>query len=563
MSGENQRVRDLLHTLAHSGFKRDRSETKAFSYKGQIKVVGHAVNVSVTFPDLEFTQLPKLTLLNPEQETPQVVAHLGASGAFCFARNEGLVLDRYDVGGTALTCLALARRGLEHALTHQHLENEISQEFPQHWLGTPFYYDVANASNREATLYRVSRRSSPDCFLLTDRKEVLRRLLPHNPNKDGIEASSLPAFVFHSDVDLTFKRSYSQPQTLADFLEWLGDTLPNTRNKVLRQLTHFYPQYLLAPLFISAPNGCVGILVDASLPILQGAQSKPGLQRIVLDNAHKLAIQRVSGSRVDLPFIFKRNMKMHVPLTGRRIAIVGCGTIGSHLAKFLVQSGAGHEGGTLLLIDNQPLEPGNVGRHYLGTPSIGEQKVDALKQELLRQYPDSNILPRATNATNFLDPLAGYDLVLDATGEEALSVSINHHFVTRRLGHKQAPAVVHVYLYGNGAAAQALLVDGLEFACFKCLKPDHGGQWRFSPMKPNTPTIQTPAACGEAQFTAYGVAAPAMAAAMALQVSLDWNSGKPAPRLRTMRFEKEETIEVADKNPSPFPRCPACGEKAK
>ena len=138
-------------------------------------------------------------------------------------------------------------------------------------------------------------------------------------------------------------------------------------------------------------------------------------------------------------------------------------------------------------------------------------------------------------------------------------MSINHHFVAHRRDHETAPGVLHVRLFGNGAAAQTLLVDGPDFACFKCLKPDHGGNWRFSPLKSGVAATQTVAACGESQYIAYGVAAPAMAAALALQLILDWNNGTPAPRMRTIRIEKKDTQEVADKNPDRSPRCPACG----
>lgn len=557
MSDESQRAKDLLRTLAHKGFKRDRSETKVYRYTGRLKAAGRELSVSIAFPNLEFTRLPELTLLNPEQEAPHVVAHLSATGTLCFARNEDLVLDRYDVGGTALMCLELARRGLERALTHKHLEQEIAQEFPQHWFGIPFYYDIAATGHDRAKLYLVPRNQMTSNFILTDREDVLKRLMADETGRREVIASSSPAFVFHSKIDMTFRRNYSQPQTLAAFIEWLESMLPNTGDRAINELTRQFPDHLVS-LFVNAPNGCVGILVDTSLPILQGAQRRQGLQRIAKVNSAKIGVQRYGGARIDLPFIFRRNMNSHTPLTGRHIALVGCGTIGSHLAKLLVQSGAGHDDGALLLLDNQALEPGNVGRHYLGTSSIGASKPSALKDEILRQFPEARILPRATDATGFFEALANYDLIVDATGEEALSMSINHHFIAHRRHHETTPDVLHVRLFGNGAAAQALLVDGSEFACFKCLKPDHGGDWRFNPLKAGGAPTQTMASCGEAQYIAYGVAAPVMAAALALQLILDWNSGKPAPRMRTIRIEKKDTQQVNDKNPDRSPRCPAC-----
>lgn len=326
----------------------------------------------------------------------------------------------------------------------------------------------------------------------------------------------------------------------------------------ITELVRDYPENPL-PLFVTGPNGCVGIKVDHTFPALKSAQRRTGLARIVNQRAPKIPVYRFSGTRIDLPFVFGRNMDETPPLFGRKIALIGCGTIGSHLAKFLVQSGAAHEGGTLQLLDNQTLEPGNVGRHYLGFPNVGEGKSSALKRELKRIFPDANILSFSTDATQHLPHLTEYDLVVDATGEESLSMSINHYFVSLRRDKKAAPSVLHTWLFGNGAAAQTLLVDDSDFACLKCLKPDHHRDWRFSPIKPNEAAELTPAACGESQFVPYGVAAPAIAAALALQLVLDWNKGRPEPRLRTINVEKTGIKQITDKNPSRSPHCPACG----
>ena len=561
MSEEGRRARDLRQTLVPIGFRRDRSKTRAYSYRGLLKAAGREIVVAITFRDLEFTRLPTLTLLEPDREAPHVVAHLSASGALCFARDEDIVLDRYNVGGSALVCLELARRGIERALTHKHLEREIAQEFPQHWLGTPFYYDVSATRHEHAKLYCVRSDQHSTYLLLANSDRILKRLMCDEAERRAAIASARPAFVFRSDANLTFSQAFRQPATIEDFLSWLEDSLQGTRSRAVEKLTSQFPKHLI-PLFVNAPNGCVGVMVEPSA-VVRSAQRRVGLRRIVQANRGKISVERYSGARADLPFIFQRNMNKHAPLFGRNIALIGCGTIGSHLAKFLVQSGAGHEGGRLLLLDNQTLEPSNVGRHYLGTTSIGVSKPTGLKRELGRQFPEACILPMTADAEASFRTLTGYDLVLDATGEEALSMSINQYFVELRRTERSAPDVIYVRLFGNGVAAQTLLVDGAAFACLKCLRPQHGGNWRFNPLKSGVAATQTVAACGEAQYIAYAVAAPAMAAALGLQLVLDWNTGAPSPRMRTLRIDKRDTQEVADKNPTKAKGCPACDSQTQ
>ncbi len=98
----------------------------------------------------------------------------------------------------------------------------------------------------------------------------------------------------------------------------------------------------------------------------------------------------------------------------------------------LVHAGAGSGEGSLLLLDNQVLQPGNVGRHFLGASHIGEFKAPALKDELIRFFPGSNLLATKAEAVAHLENVMGYDLLIDATGEEALSIAINERVVREK-----------------------------------------------------------------------------------------------------------------------------------
>lgn len=547
---EDERQHQLYRAFAAAGFQRDRKRTKGFRYVGPLSVVGRDISVAITFPNLEFTHLPLAELMHPEEEAPEIVAHLDASGGLCFASEGDVVLDRYDVEGTVLLCIELAKRGLERALTYKSLENEIAAEFQQHWDGEKFYYDLAGDG-----IYRASY------YVFTDGRRVLsqniaaaRRL---SANADFGVPQSLPAYVISSTKELTFHDGQTRPKTLSDFEKYLvGEGLCNSA-RLYQLIGELLPS---APLiFLRAPNGCVGIQITDSV-VPQGAlQRKSSAGRLFQTHAAKQKITRLSGSRIDLEFIFERNMHHQRPLTGKHIALIGCGTIGSHLAKMLVQSGAGHEGGSLLLLDYQQLEPGNIGRHYLGMPDIGKSKVEALKVELKRQFPDASISSMRQEAVSYLPHLHSRDVIVDATGEEALSIAINEHFL--RLGRegKTIPPRLHAWLFGNGAAAQALFVDGSEYACFRCLKAGHPLRWRFDPMKSGESAETTAAACGEGRFIPYGVAAPIIAAGVALQLVLDWANGDPSPRLRTMSIDKRTTKTINDKNAEKSKTCPACG----
>jgi len=533
-------------TLVAEGFERDRKQTLSFRFIGTLRADNRSISVAITFSDLEFSHLPTVELLRPEKEAPDVLAHLSTTGGLCFASDGDVILDRYDVVGSVQLCLGLAKQGLQRALTHKYLSDEIAAEFPQHWGGSHFYYDLSGKGVYQARFYR----SEDGRWLLTHDQAALMRFGIYSETS---KRNAHLANVIRLDKNLTFIPGQTRPQSLTDFVEYLT----NVTEKKYGAFFDFQSekQITAALFFLHAPNGCVGIRIPIRHTPRSAASRKIGLRQLLAD---RQPIERLSGSRFDPQFIFERNMHKQQSLAGKRIALVGCGTIGSHLSKMLVQSGAGHCGGAFMLLDNQTLEPGNIGRHYLGPTHTGKRKVDAMKEELLRQFPDANISTIHQDAVAHLPHLVGQDLVIDATGEEALSNSINHYFAIRHRANKKVPSRLHIWLFGNGAAAQALLVDDSEFACFRCLKEGSPSRWRFDPMKPDAGTEQTAAACGEGRFVPYGVAAPTMAGALALQMALDWSNGAPSPRLRTITIDKKTTRARDDTNPKKINACPEC-----
>ncbi|HBE8719200.1 TPA: ThiF family adenylyltransferase [Clostridioides difficile] len=67
-----------------------------------------------------------------------------------------------------------------------------------------------------------------------------------------------------------------------------------------------------------------------------------------------------------------------------KVSITGCGSIGSNLAKSLVDIGIKD----LVLIDEDILTQDNIGRHYCGASYIRRYKSEAVKNELIRHYVD-------------------------------------------------------------------------------------------------------------------------------------------------------------------------------
>src|SRR5437867_8391247 len=79
------------------------------------------------------------------------------------------------------------------------------------------------------------------------------------------------------------------------------------------------------------------------------------------------------------PMIFARNPREHEVLSGKHVAVIGCGSFGSAIAEMLARAGIGQ----LTLIDPDVLSAENLGRHVLTQKDLGRPKVEALRERLL------------------------------------------------------------------------------------------------------------------------------------------------------------------------------------
>ncbi len=97
-----------------------------------------------------------------------------------------------------------------------------------------------------------------------------------------------------------------------------------------------------------------------------------------------------------------------------RVALFGVGGVGSWCAEGLVRSGVRH----LTLVDADCVSASNVNRQLMATPrTVGQVKVEALRERLLEIAPDADIVPvqkvfSAETADSF--DLDSYDYILDA-----------------------------------------------------------------------------------------------------------------------------------------------------
>jgi sulfur-carrier protein adenylyltransferase/sulfurtransferase len=95
-----------------------------------------------------------------------------------------------------------------------------------------------------------------------------------------------------------------------------------------------------------------------------------------------------------------------------RVLLLGAGGLGSPAALYLAAAGVG----TIGIIDMDVVDESNLQRQILhNIDRVGEPKVDSAKKTLTMLNPDVDVVTYDTrlNASNVMDILAGYDVVVD------------------------------------------------------------------------------------------------------------------------------------------------------
>ncbi len=109
-------------------------------------------------------------------------------------------------------------------------------------------------------------------------------------------------------------------------------------------------------------------------------------------------------------------------LADKRIAVIGCGSLGSRTAVMLVRSGARK----LELFDDDILYPGNLVRNELDWRGVGTHKAKALRARLLEVSPEAKVGVQIVKlggqessawTATALETLSTCDLIIDATAD--------------------------------------------------------------------------------------------------------------------------------------------------
>lgn len=156
-------------------------------------------------------------------------------------------------------------------------------------------------------------------------------------------------------------------------------------------------------------------------------------------------------------------------LARARVLVIGAGGLGCPTLLYLTAAGVGisSHGGCIGIMDDDQVTISNLQRQILYTESdLGLNKADAAVTRLraLNSETDLRAINQRLSASNALDILSGYQIVVDGSDNFATKYLVND--AATRLG---LPVV-----YGSilGLEGQASVFWGKKSGCYRCLYPE-------------------------------------------------------------------------------------------
>lgn len=546
---------DVNQWLVNNGYVRDTTKTHCFSYAGSLKCNHIDVPIEISFTDLSFQELPNIYLLEP-RPTPlcRPLPHVEYNNKLCYLDAETYRVDPYRPVQTIVNLLDQAKQVLIESLSGKNV-NDVGYEFSAYWV---FKYNGVALSKHQSgdiTKYNHITYISP-----TGKKRhhivvgVETEIVKYRDRKNGKLIFSKNKNALWIDVSKTALLPYQgnwPPVHFKGFYTWLNEVDENAAKKLKYKLGTKEGAKSRLLIILNTVGGLIG--VEVKVPITFTQNPSRYCKQLLIDKGNsKIRFKRVVIDDLTSKFITTRNL-LDKNLSSKKIILIGCGTIGGYLSRLLVQAGAGQGKGQLRLFDGQLLSSGNLGRHYLDENYLYENKAEACLHKLQNEFHSVDVksFPREFD---FIKDIRNADLLIDATGREPFSLSLNEKIIQHHKENRICPDALYIWIDGNGFCGRTLYYNG-KGGCYRCMQ-DLSGKDKFPPLKSDKDLIPMTYQCGES-YVRYPPSISVQAAAMGLEKVLEWVNGNVVHHFSNRRFHKKAR-EHKDQNLTITSRCPAC-----
>lgn len=541
MTNSQATMADVVAAFKERGFNYVKRKPDFVMLEGPL-ATEHSTHECFIFINQDFSSPPAIVLKQIPSELRPIAPHIDPDGGICYMARSTVTLNIFDPVGQMLSCLERARVVLGQILSGQ-ANSDLAGEFFAYWGSGhfPCYYDLATDDLSKATcLANWDKRGNREPVLFVTDDEARTR---YKGAALGYQLFSMKIPVARVSTKIHPKPSLVRwpLANIEMFLEWQGALDKAASDEAKSKLFKMYKNGVTSGiLIVESPVFSYGLLA-----FFDGETSR-SLGYVAGEKFIEKSIVPLVGYRLDERYISQRNIPNMKTLTGKRIAIVGCGTIGGYLADMLAKAGAGTGGGQLSLIDPDNLHTQNLGRHVLGFKYLAQNKAQSLAHYIAVNLPDTSVKAMGVMVKEM--NLTEADLIIDATAEGAVA-----SYLAKKYKKK---ATLTVWIEGPGVAVGGFLRAGEGHACSHCLAThNRNGKYRTT-VELIQPKFEGQGC--EQDYVPFPATVSIKAACLGAEMVMDWVAGKVQPTLRTSVLSSDFTSASALATPEPIEGCPAC-----
>lgn len=491
----------------------------------------------------DFSAPPAIILRTIPERLRPIAPHISNLGSLCYLSSSLIAINVFDPIGQMLACVDRASFVLNEILAGRAVD-DLVDEFFVYWGMADLIcqYDVADLDARDIQTY-LRNDVAPHQLIVTDS-------LARTRNKVALADDTrltgpFPAVLVRTQVSPRPSTENWPIKTVGDLLDWQAGMESRAARRIEDRIARCVEQGMRAvTVVLLAPKIHYAFSVSFNDPEGKRIPTEQLRKKSVM---RAIAVYPVHVNRIDNHYVTQRNIPGMQTLAGKKITVVGCGTIGGYLAELLMKAGAGSGSGQLTLVDDDSLAPGNLGRHRLGFGYLDKNKAEALRDELEKTLPGVNVKALPNDIRDVV--LRGQDLIIDATGEEAMGSLLTRKYVDKC-------ALISVWTVGPGVAVRAVLKSKSEHACPYCLTL-HGKEGRYLPTVQPIEQIYAGQGC-EQEYVPFAASASIQAACLASELVLDWMRDHVGNNVRTRVLDEKYDGNATRMAVERFDGCPAC-----
>ena len=353
------------------------------------------------------------------------IPHIDTSGKICLFDLEGALID-YQFEGLLNQCVYQAYTIIDDGISGRNKKDFI-REFDAYWTQLPsgivakFDAPVSRKSNLLKYVYPLPDRKTYKNLLDYERKKRTAILYVGTSESKMFQIWKVTGTQkngLYVSLDL-LKYVYPPDPRVPLSVDYVNEILELINKDDIKHAVGKTKNTVLLIFDLLQPDGSriiIGIYSD---------NTKLIEMEKIFQLPQDAVLHPVYISRIDIRYLQNRTSETANPLAGKKILLLGCGSVGGYVGSFLAKAGCND----LTLIDDQMLHEENIFRHVLSMGFIGQYKSVAMSQFLKSDVP--GIDARSTEGKIEDLVLEGsidfreYDIIISATGNHNVNRWIN------------------------------------------------------------------------------------------------------------------------------------------